>query len=57
MQKSLKKNRVCEKYCLWNPRICTREKVKYSGLIIGDLVIIHEGIIEKTKIVPRKPLQ
>ena len=57
MQKSLKKNRVCEKYCIWNTRICTREKVKYSGLIIGDLVIIHEGIIEKTKIVPRKPLQ
>ena len=41
---------------IWNPITCSCKNGKYSGSIIGDSVIMHDGIIEATKTIATKLL-
>ena len=47
--KNVRKNRVCKKDYIWNPRTCSCENGKDLESIIGDSVITCDEITEVTK--------
>ena len=41
---------------IWNPSTCSSKNGKYSGGIMGDSVVTHDGIMEATKTITTKLL-